>query len=151
MTSYSKAYTCGNCGVAITDSSGYCENCTTDIVANLHVVAAKMLSEGESLGAVADTLADSGLDRDSALEIAKSSQQALRDDDFRAQIQGTSLDRSDSRDRSPANDIVWGLIWVGGGTAVTIFSGELGFGVLFFGAIIYGIYRIIKGIARSLG
>ena len=107
--------------------------------------------EGESLGAVADALAETGLEREAALEIAKASQVALRDDDFKSQIREAKLEHSGPSDGGPMNDIVWGLIWGVGGTAVTLVTIESGFGVVFFGAIIYGIYRVLKGFARMIG
>ncbi|MDP6667888.1 MAG: hypothetical protein QF357_10905 [Dehalococcoidia bacterium] len=49
----------------------------------LNILAAKLLIAGESLGQVADELAEIGLDRSHALMIAKTVQSSLRDEDYR--------------------------------------------------------------------
>ena len=43
-------------------------------------------------------------------------------------------------------DIMWGLIWTGGGLALTFITGGQ---YIFWGAVVYGGYRFIKGLANQ--
>ena len=43
-------------------------------------------------------------------------------------------------------DIMWGLIWAGGGLLLTFITGGQ---YIFWGAVVYGGYRLIKGLANQ--
>ncbi|MBI4233064.1 MAG: hypothetical protein HY686_01330 [Chloroflexi bacterium] len=60
----------------------------------------------------------------------------------------------DEEETSPGKDLLWGLIWLLGGGAVTLATyaaaapGETYF--IFYGAMLYGAFRLLKGMAKGV-
>ncbi len=141
MTDNQMPYECKNCGEPISESSGLCESCAFGFE-NLQVIAAKRLRAGNSPWDVVNQLvARAEIPRVVAEEIVNLSQSILSSDEFSAHAQDRSPDRVG---RSYVNrEIVWGLVCIGVGT---ILSFETNF--VFVGAIIYGIYKVYRGLFR---
>ena len=71
-------------------------------IEELNILAAKMLLVGESLGAVADELAATGLDRNPALKIARFNQDSLRDEEYRSRMKQARLEHWEGIRKKPA-------------------------------------------------
>jgi hypothetical protein len=69
-------------------------------------------------------------------------------DDARETVE-RSMNAPDPEGSSGTNDVFVGSLWAGGGVLLTALTFGTTHGVVFYGAILYGGYRILRGLARK--
>lgn len=52
----------------------------------------------------------------------------------------------EQKSKNASNDILWGLVWAIGGLALTFITGGQ---YIFWGAVVYGGYRLFKGMSNQ--
>ena len=152
---------CEKCA-RVTKGEILCESCATQATFNAANYVFGRLNSGVPEQEIVDELVAERMPEGDARRLVRSVAADMAEtatgkrpasDRGRSVSRGKSAPNADAR-AAAANDFLWGAIWLFGGIAVTVGTYAMadpgGAYIVSYGPAVYGVYRLIRGIARYM-